>query len=327
MIFPRMIRRKRWLLAACALAFAGLLLPRPAGSYITNYTGVGGSAYPDKWAGTPVWNLNPARNANIAGGRDVADVMQSSFNTWASAPGSAASSSRGADSSATAAGFNSENLVCFICQGDFSREAETLAITITTTATQAGASDGRGGRTQFVGQILDSDILFNPSRNFSTDGSSGVDLQTVATHEIGHFYGLDHSVVVRAMMYPYSPVNQRLLSYDDVAAIATKYPDGSQASGVIAGTVRLGSSPVFGAHVFAESQTGAHPWAAANIRKSPISTLSMPDGSYRIEGLPPDAYAITAEPLDLPVVNRDVQDFGSAYGGRSVQTEFTTRWH
>lgn len=319
---------KRFLaFVACAVAVVALFSARPATSYVSNYTSSGSTAFPDQWASTPRWNLNPSRNSNIGPGRDVADVMQSAFAAWTNAPGSAADASRGADSSATSAGFNSENLICFVCQGDFSKEAETLAVTITTTSTQAGTSDGRGGTTQFAGQILDSDILFNPSRNFGTEGSGDHDLQTVATHEIGHFFGLDHTGVVRAVMFPFSPALQRQLAYDDVAAISTKYPDGGQSNAFISGSVRLGGSPVFGAHVIAESVTGADPWGGAGIRKSPISTLTFPDGTYRIQGLPPDNYTVTAEPLDLPVVNRDVQDFGQAHGNRSVQTNFTTRWY
>jgi hypothetical protein len=317
---------KRIRLVLC-VALVMAVASTPASPYLSNYTSSGATAFPDKWARPPVWNLNPARNANIQGSRSVADVMQASFATWSAAPGTSITASRGADSSATSAGFNSQNLICFICQGDFSQEAETLAVTITTTATQAGVSDGRGGQTQFVGQILDSDILFNPSRSFSTDGAGGEDLETVAVHEIGHFFGLNHSGVVRAVMFPYAPASQRTLSYDDAAAIGVKYPSGAVVGATIAGSIRLGGAAVFGAHVFAESVTGADPWAAANIRKSPISTLSQPDGTYRIEGLPPDSYSVTAEPLDLPVVNKDVQDFGNAFGNRSVQTNFTTRWY
>ncbi|HUQ50104.1 MAG TPA: matrixin family metalloprotease [Terriglobales bacterium] len=315
-------------LAGLLCLFAGV----PAFSYLSNYTSAGSGQFQDKWARAPQWNMNPARNSNMQGSRSVAEVIQASFNTWMAAPGTAVSAQRGADSTATSAGFNNQNLICFVCQGDFSKEAETLAVTISTTSTQMGVSDGRGGQTQFVGQMLDSDILFNPSRTFSTDGvapdADGIeDLQTVATHEIGHFFGMDHSAVVRAMMFPYSPSNQRLLSYDDVAGIAIKYPNGSQATGVIAGSVRLNGGAVFGAHVYAESQTVAEAWAAFNVRKSPISTLSLPDGSYRIEGLPSDVYSVTAEPLDLPVVNKDVQDYADAFGRGAVQTGFTTRWY
>lgn len=316
----------RWLSTLCIASLIIVAVsPRPAFSHLSAYTESGGTPAKNKWAVTPVWNLNPSRNANIQGAA-LADVMQASFATWAAAPGTTVGSVRGPDSSSTSVGFNGENLICFVCTGDFTKEAETLAVTITTTTSQVGVSDGRGGRTQFAGQILDADILFNPSVVFTTDGAANEDLQTVATHEVGHFYGLSHSGVVRAMMFPYSPSNQRTLSYDDVAGIATKYPDGSQASGVISGMVRLGGASVFGAHVFAESQTGAEPWAGANIRKSPISTLSLPDGSYRIEGLPSDAYGVTAEPLDLPMVSGDIANYEKVFG-RSVQINFTTRWY
>lgn len=317
---------KRYWISLFAVAVIALVAT-PASSYLSNYTSSGATAFPDKWATAPSWSLNPARNANVQGARGVAELMQAGFATWSAAPGTSIAATRGADTSSTASGFNSQNLVCFVCQGDFSAEAETLAVTITTTATQAGVSDGRGGQTQYIGQILDSDILFNPGRNFSTDGGPGEDLQTVAVHEIGHFFGLNHSAVVRAVMFPFAPAAQRTLSYDDAAAIAAKYPNDAVIGATIMGAVRLNGAAVFGAHVFAESVTGADPWAGANVRRSPISTLSLPDGSYRIEGLPPDSYTVTAEPLDLPVVNKDVQDFGNAFGNRSVQTNFTTRWY
>jgi hypothetical protein len=318
---------KRHVLIALLIAALAFGVTQPAASYLSNYTASGSSAFPDKWAAPPLWNLNPARNANITGPRDLGEVMQTSFNTWAGAPGTTISAARGGDSAKTSAGFDGVNLICFVCQGDFSQEAETLAVTITTTATQTGASDGRGGRTQFVGQILDSDILFNPSRSFNTDGAGGEDLQTVAVHEIGHFFGMNHSGVVRAVMFPFAPAVLRTLSYDDAIGIAMKYPAAGSTGGTIAGVVRLNGTPVFGAHVFAESLTGADPWGALGIRRSPISTLTFPDGSYRIDGLPGDSYSVTAEPLDLPVVNKDVSDFGGAQGGRSVQTNFTTRWY
>jgi hypothetical protein len=301
----------------------------PASSYLSNYTSSGSNTGQDKWAAIPAqWHLNPATQGNIVGSRPVADVMQASFNTWSAVPGALLSAQRGADTSVSDAGFDSLNLMCFVCSGDFSEEKETLAVTITTTATQVGASDGRGGTTQFVGQILDSDILFNPNRDFATQGAGidDEDLQTIATHEIGHFFGLDHSAVVRSVMFPFSPHVQQRLSYDDAVGIAIKYPAGANQGGIIAGSVRKNGSPVFGAHVFAESTTGAEPLAQFNLRKSPISTLSFADGTFRIEGLPADSYTITAEPLDLPVENRDVEDFGEAFGDRSVQTNFTTRW-
>ena len=313
--------------ARFAVVLAFLMLALPARSYLLNYTGGNNR---DHWASLPVgWNLNPKINSNVQGSRSVADVMASSFAAWTAVPNTAFSVARGSDSARTSPGMDSQNLICFVCAADFSGMDGSLAITLTTTATSVGADDGRGGKTQFVGQILDADILFNPSVAFSTDGSAaGQDLQTVATHEIGHLFGLDHSAVVHAMMFPYAPDNEHRLAYDDAAAIATLYPAAQAVPPfAIAGTVRLNGAAVFGAHVFAESQTAVEAFSAFNLRKSPIAGMSMTDGSYRIEGVPADSYVITAEPLDLPVDNSNIASFASNFGKAAVQTNFTTRWH
>ncbi len=310
---------------------AVLLLSAAAFAGSPNLTNSGSGPQPDHWASMPVeWRLNPSRGSNIAGGRSLADLVQASFKTWTSAPNVALSVQRGADTSSTSSGFDGQNIICFTCSGDFSTESETLGVTMTTTATDVGSDDGRGGKTQFVGQILDADIFFNPNKSFTTDAGTDTvqDLQTVMTHEIGHFFGLDHSAVVRAMMFPFAPDSERTLGTDDVAVMASIYPKSAKdvGTGTISGTIRLGGNAVFGAHVYAESQTGANPFSSFGVRKTPIAALSGPDGTYQIVSVPADAYIIAAEPLDLPAVNKDVADFGDAYG-KTVQTNFTTRWH
>ncbi len=315
------------------LAFAGVLIAAvPAFSHLASRTTAGGVVGArDHWAVQPIkWTLNPSTtNAKVqdTSTRPVDVVIQASFDTWIGAPNTALTVSRQPDSSQTTFGNDGVNLICFVCKdstGSVFSGVETLAVTLTTTSTSPGT----------VGQLMDADILFNPAVPFSTVGASGVspnqiqDLQTVATHEIGHFFGLDHSAIARAMMFPVAPDSLRTLSYDDVAGISALYPGSLVVpTTTLSGTVRLNSFAVFGAHVYAESQTAADPFVGLNIRKSPIGTLSLPDGTYKIEGVPADMYQITAEPLDSPVSNSDVSDFAQAFRQSSVQINFTTRWH
>ncbi len=287
------------------------------------------------------WNLNPAVGSNISGSTTVHDIIANSFATWASAPNAGLSgmvtegpTSSVSDATATPAG---TNLICFICNGNdqtiFS-DTSTLAVTLTTTATTVGQSNQHGGTSTFGGQIVQGIILFNPSNTFVTSGTptgSQSDLQTIATHEIGHFFGLDHSAVVAAVMFPFAPVTLTQLSYDDVAAISLSYPSASGQTfpaGSISGHVMLASAPVFGAHVFAESTSNLQLFQLPTIRKSAVGALSKTDGSYTITGLPADNYVVYAEPLDGPVDNSNIQDFATTYGQTNgVQTNFTTRWH
>lgn len=315
-------------LALFLFAFAAL----PAFSWLPQFTG--SSSNIDRWdfnAFPVTWNLNPAIKSNVTGSRSVHDVLAASFATWKGAPNATLPVNEGPTSNigAEEQSPSNINLVCFVCtDADFSQDATTLAVTITTTADRAGESDGHGGTSNFPGQLLKADILFNPNVTFTTGGTTGDDMQVIATHEIGHFFGLDHSAIIRAVMFPFAS-DLTTLSYDDVAAISTVYPSTAQAfaPGTITGRVAFSSgSGVFGAHVFAESTTGNLP-IGGNIRKSPIGTLTTVDGSYSIRGVPADSYTVVAEPLDEPVTKTDVNSYPAAFGQSTVQTGFTTRWH
>ena len=335
----------RFALAAGALvitAAALLFQATPAHSYIPTLNANGATPAPSRWnfGGFPVqWNLNSAHNSNVSGTRTVEQAMQASFAPWTGLTVANVAVSEGASSSVSqeTAPHPGVNLVCFVCSdADFTKDSTTLAVTLTTTADRVGESDEHGGTTLFVGQLIHADILFNPATTYSTDGSCGAncqDLQTVATHEIGHFLGLSHSAVIRSVMFPANS-GETTLSYDDIAGIAYLYGSGGPASacanlGCISGTVRNSSAAgVFEAHVFAESTTGAlFTNFGATARKSPIGTFTRPDGTYLITGLPPDSYTVTAEPLDGPMTATDLSTYAPAYGQPTGSTNFTTRSH
>jgi hypothetical protein len=314
-------------------AALALMLAIPALSYLNEFTGT----TPDHWdlnAFPVTYSINPSVSTNIASGSAAAvAAIQQSFATWNAAPNASFNIAFAGPSNLTANATDGVNLICFVCQGDFTKDSTTLAVTVTTIATAAGENNQHGGVTSGPGQIFDADILFNTAVTWTTGGTPGTnqeDLQTVATHEIGHFLGLDHSAVVRAVMYPFAPSLLSTLSYDDVAAVSALYPKSvpDVPTGSISGTVTFtGGSGVFGGHVFADSTT-AGASVFPNIRKSTISTLTKPDGTYTIKGLPPDTYTVGVEPLDSPVTNSNLKSYSTQVGSRpSIDSVFTTRWH
>lgn len=74
--------------------------------------------------------------------------------------------------------------------------------------------------------IQEAPILFNGfNHQFKNDGRD-VDLQSVATHEVGHLLGLDHSNLNRATMYyAYTGgTSARKLHDDDIQGVCALYP-------------------------------------------------------------------------------------------------------
>lgn len=319
-------------LAMFSLVALGMLIATPAFSYLPLFTRANGTGHADHWdfnAFPVTFRINPETKDNIRGSISAPDAITASFATWVAAPNAALVVNRGPDTTLTSEGFDGNNIICFVCTADFADDSDTIAVTVTTVSDRPGEDTKHGTTSLFAGQILDADILFNPSVDFTTGGTGGESLQTIAVHEVGHFFGLDHSGVVRALMFPFAPDLQTTLSYDDVAGISSLYPKNPAdvPTGTIAGTIRSTSGgPIFGAHVFADSTSTALPYGLG-VRKSAISAVTRPDGTYSIQGVPIDTYIVTAEPLDDPVSNRNIEGYASAFGKGSVQTGFKTRWH
>jgi hypothetical protein len=179
------------------------------------------------------------------------------------------------------------------------------------------------------GRITDCDIVLNERvYTFSTTtpanpnqflGSSTYDLGEIATHEMGHCIGLDHSAVAgrfsattglqvsgftsgdfthQATLYPYGSrtIQGRSLSPDDVAGASFIYPDLASTSATITGRILDGGdfTPVVGAHVVAVSTSapdipivGSH----SDLQEG------GPGGEYTLPALPPGSYYVRIEPL------------------------------
>ncbi len=162
------------------------------------------------------------------------------------------------------------------------------------------------------GEIVDTDILFNPDisgsgglTGFSTTrgGLGAIDLQAVATHELGHALGAGHSGVIGAAMFPFTAPGkqfQRKLSDDDVAFLTEAYPAPGASSlfGTITGMISTAAGPATGVLVSAvDPRTGVV-----------VSTITgLEDGAYRLSHVPPGEYFVSAESLDGPVFPIDIQ--------------------
>lgn len=171
-----------------------------------------------------------------------------------------------------------------------------------------------------TGEILESDIFFNSTFQWSVapGGEAGrFDVQSIATHESGHFLGLGHSLLGEteprptggrrllasgAVMFPIAftagNIVDRDLTADDIAGVSDIYPDGEfrRTTGTLQGTVTKGGKGIFGAHV-----------VAFNLRSGDlVGGFSLEDtGAFAIAGLAAGTYIVRIEPLD----DGDVESF------------------
>jgi len=265
-----------------------------------------------KWSTMPItyW-INEKGLSQIENGSEFSTV-HASFQTWENVPTADIRFSYLGTTFVSGAGFDGLNVVTF---ADTSTPlgSGVIAVTYSWFRSEIG-NDGLIRRA-----VGEADISFSTALEFSTSGEENrFDLQGVLTHEVGHLLGLDHSGLISSVMVPFgahSQLDQRTLAYDDIVGISETYPRGGVPAdlGQIRGGIRSGVTPVFGAHV-----------VAVNSEGTPlVSALSQSDGTYVLGYLPPGAYRVYVEPLDLPVSRAELggfysglrTDFGTTYSG------------
>jgi len=225
------------------------------------------------------------------------------------------------------------NSICFD-QADMAFTPGVLAFTRVITTDRLGVQVGSSAAATQLGQILDADIYFNPSDSniaYATPQAlaanpKAYDLESLLTHELGHFLGFSHSAVWSAIMFPFAPAPGTFsgmrpavlrpdapLGDDDRTGLRVLYPDpadvihGGSISGHIfpANPLALPASPpgvtgVFGAQVVAvDAASGAVVGARLGGWSCTAPGPAQFDGTYEIAGLSVGhSYTVYAEALN-----------------------------
>ena len=138
--------------------------------------------------------------------------------------------------------------------------------------------------------ISGSVIFLNSETSVPPGPSYAETYFTTTVHELGHALGLQHTFTSSAMSQQVVRNTTRTypLGADDVAGLLLLYgPAGWKANyGSMAGQVTLNDAGVALASVVALPVVGL-----------PVSTLTNPDGTYEIDGLPPGEYSLYVHPL------------------------------
>ncbi len=146
---------------------------------------------------------------------------------------------------------------------------------------------------------LPSDL--SAASNTFTGPSYSEEFFVTLVHEFGHSLGLQHTLASSVMSTITTSASTKAnpLGADDIAGISLLYPSGNYLStvGSISGVVTMNGQGVNLASVVVISPSNPA-----------ISTLTNPDGTYQINGIPPGQYYVYVHPLPPPLEGESSPD-------------------